>query len=732
MRFWLCLVLTACGPSSPTEAVRVSPASPSAPARVTPASLPSMAPPRFAAPRTLVKSAAPEGGLAAAPPPITAPHGGQITALAITEDGSAVVSVDNNGRIRLWPSLDGTREPAVIPGPAPHALAVARDGEGFAIGLIDTAGGAHVIRTTPAGAVRGHLALASPSGQRATELDATAAGFLFLRADQVLELVTPDGAHVERLAPEPGTHIDSIVTRGRLALALTLEDRRLRGQWIDTTPPPGRTAPGLRWGAATPMLDGKIAHAALSPAGDRLAVTRPSGAHPALLDLATGKALPTPVCVSKHWPKDEGGEMDVDDLRRQNMLPVPLGFIDASIVACTVFNNLTWWNTSEGKQVPNHATSLTVANEPSAVFDGGVVTPSVGNLALASPAQVAYLGYQLHDVRQMYAGPGGVIVTGTGQEALEVDGALEPRARFDMLLRPAWEDAIPIDDRFAVSLTLDRSAGTSVLAVYDGLSGITRQVLPYHAGDAPLSYEPTTRLLATTDGGRALLTRFDPATHLFGPPIWLANGITTSKLRVVDPQLSGGVAALELDTASNGALLVGEIFEADLAPGRLAAPRTSYTVAGELRAVDRAGRLYMRANADGKPIDPWAAAAGQAGAPGDVIVYTHGQAGAHLTGMAAVDVRPNADGSQIAAYAAPKIMMFGADGKPRWDAAPWSGKDIAWAPDGHLVVEFPSGMATFDAATGALATRRCGWSFGVSAIPLDNSQPGPSICDGAL
>jgi hypothetical protein len=676
----------------------------------------------------MVNPAAPGVGGSAAPPrataPLTAPHGGQITALSVTEDGSAVVSVDNNGRIRLWPSADGTREPAVIAGPAPYAVALAHEqaGDGFAIALIDTAGGAHLIHTTAAGAVRAQHTL--DASARATELDATPAGFLILRADQTLELVAIDGARVQHLAPEPGTHLDSIVTRGRFALALTLDDKRLRGQWIETSP-------RLAWGAATPVLEGKIAHAVLSPAGDRLAVTRPTGAHPALIDLATGKALPTALCVTRGWPHEDGIDMTVAELRTQGMLPVPLGFVDASTVACEVVNNLVWWGT-DGKQAANRAGTLTVGNEPSAVYDGGITKPFSGNLAFSSPAQIRYLGYQLHDFRQMYAGPGGVIITGTNQEALELDGELEPRARIDLLLHPAWDDAVPVDDRFTITATSDRTARTTSIAVYDGMLGITSQVLPYQAHEDPLAYEPTTHLLATTDGGRSLLVRFDPASHRFGAPIWLANGITTSKLRVVDPALAGGVAALELDTASDGALLVGEIFEADLAPGRPAAPRTSYKVTGELRAVDRAGRLYMRAASDGTRIDPWAAAAGLPTAPGDVIVYAHGHAGAHLTGMAALDVRPNADGSQIAAYASPRIAMFGADGKPRWEAAPWKSSDIAWAPDGHLIVQFQSGMAAFDAATGALTRRRCGWTFGVSSTPLDNATPGPSICDGTL
>jgi hypothetical protein len=58
-------------------------------------------------------------------PPQTAAHGADIVALATTDDGLAGASADARDGIRLWPALDGTREPVVIRAPAPRALALA-------------------------------------------------------------------------------------------------------------------------------------------------------------------------------------------------------------------------------------------------------------------------------------------------------------------------------------------------------------------------------------------------------------------------------------------------------------------------------------------------------------------------------------------------------------------------------------------------------------------------------
>src|SRR5690242_8976614 len=129
MRFWLCLVLAACG---------ADPSSSPAPAPVPAPPMPPMPPP--ASPR-------------AAPPPLTAAHGSEILALGATIDGRAVVSADRIGGIRLWTALDGTREPVVIRAAAPRSVALLRDGDGFAIGTLDAAGGVHLIRTSAAGAV---------------------------------------------------------------------------------------------------------------------------------------------------------------------------------------------------------------------------------------------------------------------------------------------------------------------------------------------------------------------------------------------------------------------------------------------------------------------------------------------------------------------------------------------------------------------------------------------------
>src|SRR5512140_2549203 len=149
MRFWLCLALTACGTNSDPAPV------PAPPKATQPAPVP------------VAKPASSKGP----PAPLTAAHGAEIVALGVVPDGLAVASADRLGGIRLWAALDGTREPVVIQGAMPRSITLAYDGDGFAIGTLDAAGGVQVIRTSVDGDVRGRVTVGGD--QPATQISGT-------------------------------------------------------------------------------------------------------------------------------------------------------------------------------------------------------------------------------------------------------------------------------------------------------------------------------------------------------------------------------------------------------------------------------------------------------------------------------------------------------------------------------------------------------------------------------
>jgi hypothetical protein len=676
MRSWLCLALVGCG-------IDTQPAS---------APVPPIAAARPAVPRP------------PAPPPLTAAHGSEIVALAVTDDGGAVASADRLGGLRLWPALDGTREPVVIRGTAARAMTLARDDDGFALTALDEAGGVHMMRISGAGAVRERITLAGD--QRALEIDGTPAGVIVLRADQTLELVDRAGHIRARLTPDPGTRVDTVLARGTKALALVREGKRVHGRWIDLDR-------GMRWGSSTPSFAIKLSHAVLSPDGGVLAVSRPRSLHPLFIDLATGAALKTPACVPRDWPGDDG-ETAAELLRTDNT-PLPLGFLSETVVACSVTSSLQWWNT-DGTPRPNVAGAAMVGAFPVAIADRVLVVGMGAQLALATPTTTRYLGYGVREVVQLKGAERGVLVA-SGDQGLLLDARLRERSRFDLARTQVdWREAVVLDDRHALTVAARRGHGRDEgfqLAVVDGLTRTQRQLVPYQVADKDLRFEPATGILATADAAGTLLLRLDREAHTFGAAMRIPSWLPPMRVVPIDPALSGGIAVLEIDDGGDGAI-VGEFPLADLRPSQALAPRRTYRVPGAFRGNDRAGRLYMKA-ADAE----------------EIVVYAGGDATARLPALAGMTLRPSPDGALIAAIGAPRLVLLTAGGQVRWETALWNEADVVWTSDGELVAAGHSGVATVDLATGALVERRCGWAFGLSDVPFDAGRDGPTICEVA-
>lgn len=71
-------------------------------------------------------------------------HRTDIVDVVLCPDASAVLTLDRNGGVRLWPNLDGSIEPVIIPIDDPSSLSFARSTTGYVIATLDTIGGAEV------------------------------------------------------------------------------------------------------------------------------------------------------------------------------------------------------------------------------------------------------------------------------------------------------------------------------------------------------------------------------------------------------------------------------------------------------------------------------------------------------------------------------------------------------------------------------------------------------------
>jgi WD40 repeat protein len=69
-------------------------------------------------------------------------HTAQIDAVTLAPDGSAALTRDTLGSLRLWPALDGSAEPQVVPVQSANQFSVARVGDHFIVLAVDGSGGA--------------------------------------------------------------------------------------------------------------------------------------------------------------------------------------------------------------------------------------------------------------------------------------------------------------------------------------------------------------------------------------------------------------------------------------------------------------------------------------------------------------------------------------------------------------------------------------------------------------
>src|SRR5687768_2516016 len=82
------------------------------------------------------------------------PHALEIDRVILSPDGASALTRDNGMRVRLWPKLDGSAEPMVVPLSDAIRLSFARRSNGFTIAALDAAGAGRVIRVADDGAVK--------------------------------------------------------------------------------------------------------------------------------------------------------------------------------------------------------------------------------------------------------------------------------------------------------------------------------------------------------------------------------------------------------------------------------------------------------------------------------------------------------------------------------------------------------------------------------------------------
>jgi hypothetical protein len=609
-----------------------------------------------------------------------------IAAVFAAEDGTAAVSIDESNHARLWPVLDGSREPLVLPTGMPVQVALAHDGDGFAIAARDESFGLEVLTVSASGALTSHVKFPPEPGVES--VIAVGDAFLAVRRDQTIDVLDHRGTRTGTLAPEAGDHIAKVLTRRGAVLALVRTKDELHGRWIELG------AKGVpAWSGVTPKLSISLKRVFLSPDRKRLATLRESTGETMLVDLETGKTKAFAIDPALNPPM--GAPLGFTPDGR-----VVIGFNDFEL------STFQWW-TLKGNETAvlggNNYVLEFVEIDNARLTDTNIITFSGHELAIATPndannpSEVKFLGYRNGRAKALRASAIGVVATIGG-----VANVLDDHVRVDRRL--VRDDAVPVAkdlaimkvaprdpaDRDAISALLEpewfevkltKHGGVKPhLALYDTAAKRELQQWPPARN---VAFEPASKLLAIDRGATVDFATFDSTTRTFGPAKTIAGPV--SRVALLDPALAGGNVAL-LVRLHAGTIEVRTLAKLD---GEPSAPRT---LTGKLEAIDRAGRIYLREDAD------------------TVVIDRAGQDPLRVTGMQGWSLRPGPNGSQLAAFARNRLSLLDASGATVWTVGFPGISDVAWTPDGGLVA-LAGDLARIDVATGHVIAAQCGWAF---------------------
>ena len=205
-------------------------------------------------------------------------HPATIDRITLSADGTAALTRDGLGGTRLWPKLDGSIEPVLIPLRSPQAFSLARTPTGWSAFVVDASGGAKSFAIAQDGKIttvgelppfkplfEGHVL---PGGKHV----------LALYRDHTLRLLTVAGEEVAKLEARKFRPNElRIANDGRRAVAI-IEDHSGGGTKVEVQPLAITTEgrPSIRVEGSprllTTTVDVNPGTAALSPDGRRFAM----------------------------------------------------------------------------------------------------------------------------------------------------------------------------------------------------------------------------------------------------------------------------------------------------------------------------------------------------------------------------------------------------------------------------------------------------------------------------
>lgn len=618
---------------------------------------------------------------------IEAPSAGAIVALAVTADGGAAVTADGLGGMRLWPALDGSREPLVVDLPNPRDLAIGRRGDDFTIVVRDDVGGLIVAHVDKNGRTQSHAAL--PAEPAYVGMEMSSEGLVAWRSDQTIERIGNDGRIASRLAAEAGQRIADVSVSGARGVALIEASGTRRARVFDI-------GPKLAWGSwlgASTELGRQIA---LSPTGARYAtISRNEAKSFARIVVLDVKGA----VIGEHQYNNVGEVAQIE-------------FIDDDHVAVAGPSALVWMTFKAGKvDVAPAAGPLTQAPDGHillGVGGGHAFATNGGDIAVATPASIAYLGYGVESPTIAQPGPENRLVVGVADQYVTLDK--------DLLAASSPQLPVPAGATMADIRWL---GGDDWLTVYSGSDGVTRvalvnaasgtsKVVRDHLAVVPVvMYEQTTHLLTLSFGDTPEVDRYDAEHHAIDKVAALPKpkGYEQVELVPVSPARADGVELLRVGVREKPKLS----WLKD--PKKLDGAATSVSIENaSFAGADAAGHAYVWRNTEKNTLE--------------LAVYRNGKALATLPTDGPVALWPDTTGERVVEVGQRSVALYKLDGKRVWIQELAGTTEALWLGDSSIAIVSAAGIARLDAATGQVTAARCGWKFGLAAKP---HPPTPQI-----
>ncbi|MBV8756548.1 MAG: hypothetical protein JO257_04715 [Deltaproteobacteria bacterium] len=422
-----------------------------------------------------------------APHTIVAPPSQAMRALAVAPDGTAAVSADIGGSARLWPTLDGTHEPVIVPMRRPVALAITHAGAQVAILGIDGAGQLELVVTGVLGEspVRRPIALPRP----ATAVHAITRGFLVERDDQHLVFVAPGGQLLGDVEPPPGTHVAAIAVQGDAMFAVLAGGGAVHGRWLSVEG-------GLHWGDETGALPIEPRAVALTPNHKAIAAIQHDDktSRLVLVGLAHGDVLA------------QGRDLGFIDPGLQ-----PVGFLDATSVLVRFSGFTMLWHTDEPD---GDTTELSEERRMplAAVAGAQAVFGSGANLTLIDrDGTTRYLGFRIGTLSTFAPGARTLLAT-DGQHVVRLGTDLRDHASYDLpeLKESGYNVMALLDANHVLVQSYSRDTYYEVIAL-ETMEAATQPLYERFS-----AYDVHSHIAAFITTGKIVFRRFAGKTGTFG------------------------------------------------------------------------------------------------------------------------------------------------------------------------------------------------------------------------